>query len=63
MALDVWLDDLNFSADATLAVDGLSALLGGHAGAEPDLSGPLHLALLVRIMHRTVLLALFANST
>ena len=46
-------------ADAALAVDHLAALLGLHPGAEPDLTGTLDVAALVRVMHcRSVQLSL-----
>jgi hypothetical protein len=52
-------DDLNGPAYAPLAVDHLAAFFGPHSGTEPDVAGPLDLAGLMRVMHRTFPSSLF----
>ena len=49
---EVALDDLNLATGAALAVDGVAAGLGAHAGSEADLAGAFDFALLVGVMHR-----------
>jgi hypothetical protein len=45
------LDHLNLTSRAALPINHLAALLGAHAGAEPDLTGTLDLAGFMRVMH------------
>jgi hypothetical protein len=44
-------DDLNATAYAALAVDGLTAFFRTHTGTETEFAGSLHSALAVGIMH------------
>ena len=44
-------DDLDLSASAALAIDGVATILGAHPGAKANFAGTFNVALLVRVMH------------